>query len=231
MTPEMSGLKPAAKMSVPTVDSSPSGAARRLSVVLLASGAGTLAEAIIAAAGAEYEVVALVSDKQCAALDKATAAGIPAVCVPLSQGQDRAEWDCALRDAVASFTPDIVVSAGFMRILGACFLESFAGRTINTHPALLPAFPGAHAVRDALRYGVTVTGTTVHVVDGGVDTGPIIAQCAVSVDAGDDETSLHERIKIQERRLIVEVLKQDPLRAIARSLAAREQAHESTSPR
>lgn len=117
---------------------------------------------------------------------------------------DRATWDRALAEAVAVFGADLVVSAGFMRILGAAFLDRFPGRVVNTHPALLPSFPGAHGVRDALTYGVRVTGATLHVVDAGVDTGPIIAQVAVAVDDADDEVSLHERIKVAERALLVE---------------------------
>jgi phosphoribosylglycinamide formyltransferase 1 len=117
---------------------------------------------------------------------------------------DRSSWDAALTEAVAAFTPDFVVSAGFMKILGPRFLEKFP--TVNTHPALLPAFPGAHAVRDALAYGVRMTGCTVHLVDAGVDTGPVIAQAAVEVRNDDDESSLHERIKSVERALLVDVV-------------------------
>lgn len=107
---------------------------------------------------------------------------------------------------MAEYEPDLVVSAGFMKILGPSFLARFGGRIINTHPALLPAFPGAHAVPDALAYGVKVTGSTVHLVDGGVDTGPILAQEAVPVHDDDTESSLHERIKIVERRLLADVI-------------------------
>jgi phosphoribosylglycinamide formyltransferase-1 len=112
----------------------------------------------------------------------------------------------ALTEAVAGYAPDLVVCAGFMKLLGPVFLDRFGGRIINTHPALLPAFPGAHGVRDALAYGVRVTGTTVHLVDAGVDTGPILAQEPVRVDPADDEAELHERIKVVERRLLVEVV-------------------------
>lgn len=119
---------------------------------------------------------------------------------------DRAVWDVALTEAVAAYDPDLVVSAGFMKLLGPAFLDRFGGRIINTHPALLPAFPGAHGVRDALAYGVRVTGSTVHLVDAGVDTGPILAQEAVAVLPGDDEATLHERIKVVERRLLAEVV-------------------------
>ena len=111
-----------------------------------------------------------------------------------------------LADAVAAHDPDWVVCAGFMRILGPAFVSRFAGRIVNTHPALLPSFPGAHGVRDALAYGVKVTGCTVHLVDDGVDTGPVLAQAAVSVEPDDDEATLHERIKTVERGLLVETV-------------------------
>ena len=120
---------------------------------------------------------------------------------------DRAAWDDALRDTLESFEPDWVVSAGFMRILGPDVLSAFPMRVVNTHPALLPSFPGAHAVRDALAHGVRVTGSTIHLVDEGVDTGPIIDQRAVPVEADDDEASLHERIKVAERELLVDVVR------------------------
>lgn len=173
------------------------------SIVVLVSGSGTLLQSILDHRG-RYRVAAVVADAECPALDRARAAGVPARTVPLSG--DRGEWNVTLAHVLAGFEPDLVVSAGFMRILGAPVLERFPGRIINTHPALLPSFPGAHAVRDALAHGVKVSGTTVHLVDEGVDTGPIIAQRAVPVLPGDDEAGLHERIKIEERRLIVEVL-------------------------
>ncbi len=114
-----------------------------------------------------------------------------------------AGWDAALAAEVAAHAPDLVVTAGFMKLVGPAFLVRFAGRVVNTHPALLPSFPGTHGVRDALAYGVRVTGATVHLVDTGVDTGPIIAQAAVEVLPGDDEATLHERIKEVERDLLV----------------------------
>lgn len=126
--------------------------------------------------------------------------------VGLKDYADRAQWDIALTDAVLAHEPDLVVTAGFMKILGPRFLGAFTGRIVNTHPALLPSFPGAHAVRDALDHGVKLTGSTVHLVDSGVDTGPILAQEAVPVLDGDDEAALHERIKIVERRLLVDVI-------------------------
>lgn len=177
-------------------------------IVVLASGTGSLLESLLDAAAGDYpaRVVAVVTDRTCRAATIAADAGIPAVTVPLCDHRDRAAWDEAITDATASHDPDVVVSAGFMKILGPAFLSRFPGRVINTHPALLPAFPGAHAVPDALNYGVKVTGCTVHVVDSGVDTGPILAQQAVEVHDGDDEASLHERIKVIERRLLVDVL-------------------------
>jgi phosphoribosylglycinamide formyltransferase-1 len=119
---------------------------------------------------------------------------------------DRSEWDRELLAAIESTDPDWIVSAGFMRILGPAVLSRFQGRIVNTHPAWLPAFPGAHAVRDALAAGATSTGCTVHFVDGGVDTGPVIAQRAVEIFPTDNEASLHERIKVVERDLIIEVV-------------------------
>ncbi len=119
---------------------------------------------------------------------------------------DREAWNVALTEAVDAHKPDLVVLAGFMKILGPAFMERFGGRLINTHPALLPSFPGAHGVRDALAYGVKVTGCTVHLVDAGVDTGPILAQETVAVVPGDDEDTLQERIKVVERRLLAEVI-------------------------
>ncbi|MCQ9340886.1 phosphoribosylglycinamide formyltransferase [Corynebacterium phoceense] len=174
-----------------------------LEIVVLVSGTGSLLQNILDHQDDSYRVVKVVADKECQGIERAAAAGIPTEVVALAE--DREEWNHRLVTAVGS--PDALVSAGFMRILGAAFLERFEGRTINTHPALLPAFPGAHAVRDALAYGVKVTGSTVHFVDAGVDTGRIIAQRPVMVERGDDEASLHERIKVVERKLIVEVLR------------------------
>lgn len=177
-----------------------------LPIVVLVSGSGTLLQSIIDNQGTNYTVVGVVADGQCPALTRAEAAGIPTECVPLTPGADRVEWNQRLADAVEKRKPQLVVSAGFMKILGPDFLAVFSGRIINTHPALLPSFPGAHAVRDALAYGVKVTGSTVHFVDEGVDTGPIIAQEPVIVLPGESEADLHERIKQVERRLIVTVL-------------------------
>ena len=177
----------------------------QLRVVVLVSGTGSLLQAIVDAQAGHYHVVKVVADKECRGISRAQDHGIDTEVVAL--GADRAEWNQRLVDAVDAAQPDVVVSAGFMKILGERFLNRFEGRTINTHPALLPAFKGAHAVRDALDYGVKITGSTVHFVDAGVDTGSIIAQRPVAVNADDNEASLHERIKQVERELIVEVLR------------------------
>ena len=183
----------------------------RTRLVVLISGAGTLLQALLdAAADPRYpaEVVAVVADSPDAAgLQRARSAGIPAIPVALAGYPDRGAWDAALRDELESFEPDWVVSAGFMRILGPAVLSSFPLRVVNTHPALLPSFPGAHAVRDALAHGVRVTGSSIHLVDEGIDTGPIIDQRPVMVEDDDDEASLHERIKVVERELLVAVVR------------------------
>ncbi|SEP91108.1 phosphoribosylglycinamide formyltransferase-1 [Lentzea xinjiangensis] len=164
-------------------------------------------QALLDATDLPIEVVAVGADREnIEGLKRAERAGVPHFAVKLRDHADRASWDAALTEAVASFRPDLVVSAGFMKIIGERFLARFGGRMINTHPALLPAFPGAHGVRDALAYGVRVTGSTVHLVDAGVDTGPILAQEAVVVEPGDTEETLHERIKVVERRLLVETV-------------------------
>jgi phosphoribosylglycinamide formyltransferase-1 len=131
---------------------------------------------------------------------------VPSYTVRLGDHPDRASWDAAVTEATAAHEPDLIVSAGFMKILGPHFLSRYIGRIINTHPALLPAFPGAHAVPEALDYGVKVTGCSVHLVDAGTDTGPLLAQEPVPVLDDDDVTTLHERIKVVERRLLVDVL-------------------------
>ena len=136
-------------------------------------------------------------------LARANAAGVPTFVLSAQDFTDRSEWDSALAVEIAGHSPDWVLCAGFMRILGAEVISRFPQRILNTHPALLPAFPGAHGVRDALAYGVKVTGCTVHLVDSGVDTGPIIAQAPVHVEPTDDEETLHERIKTVERSLLV----------------------------
>ncbi|GAA2095508.1 phosphoribosylglycinamide formyltransferase [Kitasatospora saccharophila] len=182
-------------------------------LVVLVSGSGTNLQALIDAAadpGYGAEIVAVGADRDgIAGIERAEKAGIPVFVQRIKDHADRAAWDAALTAAVAAHAPDLVVTAGFMKILGPAFVGAFAGRTVNTHPALLPAFPGAHGVPDALAYGVKVTGCTVHLVDGGVDTGPIIAQGVVEVedaDHADGGEALHERIKTVERKLLVEVV-------------------------
>ncbi|MHC5907871.1 phosphoribosylglycinamide formyltransferase [Streptomyces sp. S6] len=193
------------------MDPAPASAPKRL--VVLVSGSGTNLQALldhIAETGAgEYgaEIVAVGADRAgIEGLARAERAGIPTFTVRVKDHGTREEWDAALAGAVASYAPDLVVSAGFMKIVGKEFLALFGGRFVNTHPALLPSFPGAHGVRDALAYGAKVTGCTVHFVDDGVDTGPIIAQGVVEIRDEDDESALHERIKEVERRLLVEVV-------------------------
>jgi phosphoribosylglycinamide formyltransferase-1 len=190
----------------PTGEPVPAAPGRR--VVVLVSGAGSNLAALLAAhTDPSYgaRVVGVVSDNPAAGgLDMARGAGVPTAVVAPADFPDRAAWDRGLAEAVDVFGAELVVSAGFMRILGAAFLERFPSRVVNTHPALLPSFPGAHGVRDALAYGVAITGCTLHVVDAGVDTGPIIAQAAVPVVPGDDEATLHERIKVAERALLVD---------------------------
>lgn len=181
-------------------------------LVVLASGSGTLLQAVLDAVAEPSfpaTVVAVGTDRAgVESLARAERSGITHFTVRTADHPDRQAWDKALTDAVAAYEPDLVVSAGFMKLLGPTFLETFPNRVINTHPALLPAFPGMHAVADALALGVKVTGSTVHFVDTGVDTGPIIAQEPVVVDPDDDESSLHERIKSAERRLLVDILEQ-----------------------
>ncbi|MFG2712750.1 phosphoribosylglycinamide formyltransferase [Streptomyces goshikiensis] len=184
-------------------------------LVVLVSGSGTNLQALLDAIAAHpggpegfgAEVVAVGADrKDIAGLERAEKAGIPTFVCPVKEYATREEWDAALTAATAAHEPDLVVSAGFMKIVGKAFIDRFGGRFINTHPALLPAFPGAHGVRDALAYGAKFTGCTVHFVDGGVDTGPIIAQGVVEIRDGEDEAALHERIKEVERTLLVDVV-------------------------
>jgi phosphoribosylglycinamide formyltransferase 1 len=180
-------------------------------LVVLVSGSGTNLQALLDAAAADPGFGARVvagggARDGIAGLERARRAGLPVFVCRVQDHASRAEWDAALAEQVAAHAPDLVVSAGFMKIVGKEFLARFGGRTVNTHPALLPSFPGAHGVRDALAHGVRVTGCTVHFVDDGVDSGPIIAQGVVEVRDGDDESSLHERIKDVERRLLVDVV-------------------------
>jgi phosphoribosylglycinamide formyltransferase-1 len=179
-------------------------------LVVLVSGSGTNLQALLdACADPSYgcSVVAVGADKPgVGGLARGQAAGVETFVVPFADYADRAAWDDAVVKAISQHEPDLVVCAGFMRVLGPAVVEAFAGRMVNTHPALLPSFAGAHAVRDALAYGVKVTGVTVHLVDHGVDTGPVIAQATVAVHEDDDETTLHERIKVEERTLLVETV-------------------------
>jgi phosphoribosylglycinamide formyltransferase-1 len=180
-------------------------------LVVLVSGSGTNLQALLDAIDADpsygARVVAVGADRDgIAGLERAERAGLPTFVVKVGEHADRAAWDAALTEATAAYEPDLVVSAGFMKIVGKHFLAAYGGRFINTHPALLPSFPGAHGVRDALAYGAKVTGCTVHFVDDGVDTGPVIAQGVVEVGADDTEEALHERIKDVERRLLVDVV-------------------------
>lgn len=179
-------------------------------IVVLVSGTGSNLQAVIDAVEAgelDIEIAAVGADREGTyGVERSAAAGIDTFVVNFRSYTDRRDWDDALRTKVASYQPDLVLSSGFMRIVDERFITLFEGRYINTHPALLPSFPGAHGVRDALAYGVKVTGATVMVADAGVDTGPILAQAPVEVLDGDTESELHERIKIVERRLLVETL-------------------------
>ena len=185
-------------------------------VVVLASGTGSLLQSLLDATAGEYpaSIVAVGVDRDCPAVDIAEGASVPTYTVRLRDYPDRDAWDAAMTEATAKHDPDLIVSAGFMKILGPQFLSRFMGRIINTHPALLPAFPGAHAVPEALAYGVKVTGCSVHLVDAGTDTGPLLAQEPVAVFDDDDEASLHERIKVVERRLLVDVLAAVAIRGV-----------------
>jgi len=179
-------------------------------IVVLVSGSGSNMAALVDACEAGRvpgRVVAVAADRPCRALEFAAARRIPSVQVDFGAYPDRESWSATLRDEVAAHDPGLVVSAGFMRILSPVFVDAFSGRLINLHPALLPAFPGPRAVKDALAFGVKVTGTTVHFVDYEVDHGPILLQEAVPIEAGDTEQSLHERIKAVERRLLPEACK------------------------
>ena len=177
---------------------------------MLVSGEGTNLQALIDACadpGYGAEIVAVGADRDgIGALTRAASGNIPTFVLKVRDFASRAEWDQALADECAKYEPDLVVSAGFMKLVGKAFLDVFKGRILNTHPALLPSFPGMHGARDALEYGVKVTGCTVFLVDEGVDSGPVLAQAAVSVHDDDDEASLHERIKVAERKLLVDTV-------------------------
>jgi phosphoribosylglycinamide formyltransferase-1 len=181
---------------------------KQVRIVLLASGSGSIAQSIIDAVAnktLDAQIVGLISDQPKAqVLSRANGAKIEAFVIPMQE--DRKTWDQEFLDKLIALKPDLVVSAGFMRILSSECVSNF--RIVNSHPALLPLFPGAHAVRDALAAGATQTGTTIHWVDKGVDTGEIIAQESVEITSTDTEATLHERIKIVERRLYVATLQQ-----------------------
>jgi len=179
-------------------------------LVVLVSGSGTNLQALLdAAADPAYgaRVVAVGADREdIEGLARAERAGVPTFVRKVGQFTSREHWDRALADTVAGFEPDLVVLAGFMKLVGPEFLARFGGRVVNTHPALSPSFPGMHGPADALAYGVKVTGCTLFVVDDGVDTGPIVAQTAVVVEDDDTVETLHERIKVAERRMLVEAV-------------------------
>lgn len=176
-------------------------------IVVLISGSGTNMEALVDACHKGIvpgDVAAVVADRECLGLTLAKRRGIATAMIEPKNFDDREQWSVVLADRVASFRPDLVVSAGFMRVLSPPFVDAFEDRLINLHPSLLPAFPGAHAVRDALAAGVAETGTTVHFIDHEVDHGPIILQARVPIEADDDEAALHERIKEAEHKLLPE---------------------------
>ncbi len=174
------------------------------------SGAGTNLQALLDACESDSygaRVVAVGADRgDIPALARAQAAGIATFALPVRAFPARDDWDRALAEACAGFKPDLIILAGFMKLVGADFLARFGGRIINTHPALLPSFPGMHGVRDTLEYGAKVSGCTVFLVDAGTDSGPVIAQAAVPVHDDDDQAALHERIKVAERGLLVETV-------------------------
>jgi phosphoribosylglycinamide formyltransferase 1 len=185
-------------------------AAMEARLVVLVSGEGTNLQALIDACAQPCygaAVVAVGADREnIGALCRAAAADIPAFTLKVRDFPAREAWDQALADACAEYQPDLIVCAGFMKLVGKTFLGRFAGRCLNTHPALLPSFPGMHGVRDALDYGAKLTGCTVFLVDEGVDAGPVLAQACVPVADDDDEATLHERIKVAERALLVDTV-------------------------
>jgi len=178
------------------------------SIVVLVSGSGTNLQALIdAATDPTYgvRIAAVGADRDdIEALSRARRAQIPTFVCRVADFATRAEWDVELTSQVAAYSPRLVVLAGFMKLTGEAFLGEFGGRTVNTHPALLPSFPGMRAPEEALDYGVKVTGCTLFVVDSGVDTGPVVAQSAVGVDSDDTVQTLHERIKTAERQMLVD---------------------------
>jgi phosphoribosylglycinamide formyltransferase-1 len=190
---------------LPAVSESP------LRVVVLVSGSGTNLQALLDAAQTDpafgARVVAVGADRDgIEGLARADRAGVPTFVQRVEDFASRDDWDAALTASVASYDADLVVLAGFMKLFGDALLGRFGGRTVNTHPALSPAFPGMHGPAEALAYGVKVTGCTLFVVDSGIDTGPIVAQAVVPVLDEDTPESLHERIKVEERRMLVDAV-------------------------
>ena len=174
-------------------------------LVVLASGSGTLFQALIDHQEIHNgQLVGLITDVNCPAIQRADLVNIPHSVIEV--GNDRNLWDEKLSNKLSELNPDLIISAGFMRIIGPKVLEKFEGKIINTHPALLPNFPGAHAVRDALVAGATKTGSTIHFVDAGMDTGSVISQQEIFIEPGESETKLHDRIKEVERKLLVQVV-------------------------
>jgi phosphoribosylglycinamide formyltransferase 1 len=192
------------------VTSSPPEAGRPARLVVLVSGSGSNLQALLDACadpGYGAEVVAVGADRDgIEGLARAERAGVPTFVLRVADAASREAWDADLARTVAEHRPDLVVLAGFMKLVGPAFLAAHGGRTVNTHPALSPSFPGMQGPADALEYGVKVTGCTLFVVDAGVDTGPIVAQSAVPVTDDDDVASLHERIKVAERAMLVEAV-------------------------
>lgn len=180
-----------------------------LKVVVLISGSGSNLRALLEASDRhelDAKVVAVGADNQASGLEHASEFDVPSFVVAPSEYENRTAWGEALLARIEQYQPDLVVSAGLMRILPAPVVHSLTPNLINTHPALLPLFPGAHAVRDALAAGATETGVTVHIIDEGVDTGPTIRQARVAIAPADTEAELHERIKVVERKLLVDVI-------------------------
>lgn len=181
----------------------------RQRLVVLISGAGSNLASLLEnlpATQIPADVVAVGSDTNAPGLRHAADRGIPTFDVPWEEFSSREEWGVALGDALAAHEPDLIILSGFMKLLPPELVSRFSPRILNTHPAYLPEFPGAHAVREALASGATETGASVIVVDEGVDTGQILAQRRVPVEPGDDETALHARIKVVERELLLQVL-------------------------
>lgn len=181
-----------------------------LTVAVLISGAGSNLRALLEAAaepGFPARVIAVGADRDAAGLAHAEAFGIPTFTVAWRDHDSREAWGAALEEQLAAYEPDLIVLSGLMRLLPAAVVERHTPRIINTHPAYLPEFPGAHGVRDAISAGVARTGASVIVVDNGVDSGPILAQERIAIDPGDTEETLHERIKPVERRLLIDTVR------------------------